>query len=174
MYVSDSKSGSEGIIIISDCNSCNISSLDKYFLTLLLLPLPYSSYSLLFFVVVVIRMRKYIYIYFRVSFSLKEYPILIKFHFILTPFPPSNIEHRTLNGLWSSIQWIKSWTWDRNYIHKFIFFVYRSELFVQVFLSSLYILSSSSSYSLSLRCKVNATLHNRSFFLKCHTHSRLM
>lgn len=172
MYVSDSKSGSEGIIIISDCNSCNISSLDKYFLTLLLLPLltpltPYSfssSWSLEW---------ENIYIYFRVSFSLKEYPILIKFHFILTPFPPSNIEHRTLNGLWSSIQWIKSWTWDRNYIHKFIFFVYRSELFVQVFLSSLYILSSSS-YSLSLRCKVNATLHNRSFFLKCHTHSRLM
>lgn len=173
MYVSDSKSGSEGIIIISDCNSCNISSLDKYFLTLLLLPLltpltPYSfssSWSLEW---------ENIYIYFRVSFSLKEYPILIKFHFILTPFPPSNIEHWTLNGLWSSIQWIKSWTWDRNYIHKFIFFVYRSELFVQVFLSSLYILSSSSSYSLSLRCKVNATLHNRSFFLKCHTHSRLM
>lgn len=98
MYVSDSKSGSEGIIIISDCNSCNISSLDKYFLTLLLLPLltpltPYSfssSWSLEW---------ENIYIYFRVSFSLKEYPILIKFHFILTPFPPSNIEHWMVYGL---------------------------------------------------------------------------
>lgn len=125
MYVSDSKSASGGIIIISDCNSCNISSLDKYFLTLVLLPYFsfFSSQSL---------EVECIYIYMIPSqFQSQRVSNINKISFHLHSFSP--IEQWTLNGLWSSIQWIKSWTWDRNYIHKFIFFVYRSELLVQFF-----------------------------------------